>query len=221
MSQDRNHGQAPNGYLAVPSAGSGPGVLVFHAWWGLNAFFPTVCDRLADAGFVAFAPDLYQGRIATTIEEAEALRKQSDNAAMETAAMNAFAYLTSHSAVSSAPIATLGFSMGAGWAAEIASQAPAKVAATVLFYGAVDADFAAARAAYQCHFAADDPWEPSEYTEQMQAAMRAAGRDVTCYTYPNVQHWFMETDRPEYNAEAAGLAWQRTIDFVKQHVTSK
>ena len=216
-----NQDQAPSGYLAVPSNGSGPGVLVFHAWWGLNAFFPTVCDCLAEAGFVAFAPDLYQGRIATTIEEAEALLEQSDMAAMETAATSALRYLVSHPAVSSVSIATLGFSMGASWAVEIASQAPANVAATVIFYGSSDADFAAARAAYQCHFAADDPWEPTEYVEQMKAAMQAAGRDVTFYTYPDVQHWFMETNRPEYNADAAALAWQRAIDFLKQHVTAR
>ena len=48
-------------------------VLVLHAWWGLNDALRAFCDRLAGAGFVAFAPDLYHGAVADTIEGAEAL----------------------------------------------------------------------------------------------------------------------------------------------------
>src|SRR5215469_428751 len=60
-------------YLAVPEGGSGPGVLVLHAWWGLTDVFKRVCDRLAEAGFVALAPDLYHGKTTASVEEAEAL----------------------------------------------------------------------------------------------------------------------------------------------------
>jgi dienelactone hydrolase len=49
---------AGSGYVTVPDSGEGPGVLVLHAWWGLTPFFRRVCDRLAEAGFVALAPDL-------------------------------------------------------------------------------------------------------------------------------------------------------------------
>src|SRR2546426_11816258 len=69
---------APKGYLAMPKKGSGPGVLVLHAWWGLNDVFTSVCDRLAAAGFAAFAPDLYHGAIASTIEEAKTLLSRLD-----------------------------------------------------------------------------------------------------------------------------------------------
>jgi carboxymethylenebutenolidase len=54
-------------YIAAPRSGSGPGVLVLHSWWGLNGFFKRFCDRFADAGFVALAPDLYDGRVASTV----------------------------------------------------------------------------------------------------------------------------------------------------------
>ena len=57
-------------YTAVPATGSGPGVILLHAWWGLNACFKRTCDRLAEAGFVAMAPDLYHGAVATTVEAA-------------------------------------------------------------------------------------------------------------------------------------------------------
>src|SRR2546430_12715549 len=68
------------GYLATPDAAMGPGgagagapgVVVLHAWWGLTEPFRQVCDRLAEAGFMAIAPDLYPGKAATTVEEAQA-----------------------------------------------------------------------------------------------------------------------------------------------------
>src|SRR5215212_5985893 len=70
------------GYLAVPESGTGPGVLVLHAWWGLTPVFTDVCDRLAGAGYVALAPSLYaDGATAATIAEAEAWRDAHDEAA--------------------------------------------------------------------------------------------------------------------------------------------
>jgi carboxymethylenebutenolidase len=65
--------QGARGYLALPERGDGPGVLVLHAWWGLNSTIRDICSRLAGAGFVAFAPDLYHGKVADTIAGAETL----------------------------------------------------------------------------------------------------------------------------------------------------
>src|SRR5215471_4465990 len=62
-----------SGYLAEPAHGSGPGVIVLHAWWGLTEPFQRVCDRLAEVGFVALAPDLYHGKTTASVEEAQAL----------------------------------------------------------------------------------------------------------------------------------------------------
>ena len=66
----------PQGYLALPETKSGPGLVVLHAWWGLNQFFMDLCDRLAAEGFVAFAPDLNEGRIAQTVPEAEQIMSE-------------------------------------------------------------------------------------------------------------------------------------------------
>src|SRR5690242_15801972 len=73
MIEFQGDGRTVSGYLAVPEHGGGPGVVVLHAWWGLTEPFRQVCDWLAQAGFVALAPDLYQGKTAATVEEAEAL----------------------------------------------------------------------------------------------------------------------------------------------------
>lgn len=69
---------AGSAYVVTPASGTGPGVLVLHGWWGLTPFFKAVCDRLADAGFVALAPDLHEGQTADTPDEAEAILAATD-----------------------------------------------------------------------------------------------------------------------------------------------
>ncbi len=52
----------------------------------------------------------------------------------------------------------------------------------------------------------------------MEETIRAAGREITVHAYPGVRHWFFEEDRPEYDAEAAHLAWERTLDFLRRQL---
>src|SRR5258706_8169668 len=76
MREFQADGRTISAYLAVPEHGSGPGVLVLHAWWGLTDVFKQVCDRLAREGFIALAPDLYHGKTTTSIDEAEELASE-------------------------------------------------------------------------------------------------------------------------------------------------
>ncbi len=78
MKEFQADGRTISAYLAVPENGNGPGVLVLHAWWGLTDIFKQVCDRLAREGFIALAPDLYHGKTASTIEEADQLASSMD-----------------------------------------------------------------------------------------------------------------------------------------------
>ena len=206
-------------YLATPKSGSGPGVLVLHAWWGLTTVFTDVCDRLAAAGFVALAPDLYaDGATTDSIAEAEQLIGAHDRAPGETEAelQVAVDYLLDSPAVTGKQIGAIGFSMGAYWALQLSQTRPDAVSAVVSFYGTDDGDYAKARAAYLVHFAEQDDYEPLEAVQSLEARIRAAGRDVTVYTYPSTSHWFVEPNRPDvYNAEAAELAWERTLAFLQ------
>src|SRR5918996_1369191 len=71
--------RAGSGYLVLPEGpASGPGVLVLHSWWGLTPFFKQICDRLADEGFVALAPDLLGGRTTDDPETARTLLAETD-----------------------------------------------------------------------------------------------------------------------------------------------
>src|SRR5688500_8303246 len=103
-------------YLALPESGSGPGVLVLHAWWGRTQFILDLCDRLAAEGFVALAPDLFGGQTAATTEHAEQLATNAsddDATRITNAAIDA---LRTQPAVAGDGIAVLGFSFGAAWA---------------------------------------------------------------------------------------------------------
>ncbi len=207
---------AGRGYLAVPESGRGPGVLVLHAWWGLTPFFRGLCDRLAGEGFVALAPDLYGGPTAATVEDAERLMGEQEFPQMHRRATLAVDRLQEHSAVAGDKLGVIGFSMGAAWAVTLSTEMPDAVAAVVLYYGAAGGDFNAAHASYQGHFAEVDEWEPREGVREMEADMRAAGREVTIHLYPEAGHWFFEDNHPEsYHAESATLAWERTVRFLR------
>jgi carboxymethylenebutenolidase len=208
------NGKTVNAYLAVPENG-GPGLLVLHAWWGLKPFFKDLCDRLAEQGFTTLAPDLFQGQIAETIEAAEKLVKTSDDQVIGETVIAARDHLQ---ALTKGKIGVMGFSFGAAWSLVAAMRDPDKIAATVLFYGVYEVDFSKVRSRILGHYSDRDEWEPLEGAQEMESAMKAAGLDVTLHIYPGVSHWFVESDRPEYDPAAAQLAWERTFAFLKENL---
>lgn len=208
------NGKSVNAYLASPTEG-GPGVLVLHAWWGLKPFFKGVCDRLAEQGFVALAPDLRDGQIAKTIDEAKELMQKSDEQAAGDIAMAAKDYLLS---LTKNKIGVMGYSMGAWWSMVAAMNDPENIAATVLFYGIGDGDFNRLKSKVLGHYSDHDEWEPLDGVRAMENSLREAGVDAALHIYPGVGHWFVEEDRPEYDPAAAQLAWDRTIEFLKKNL---
>lgn len=209
--------QTAQGYLAIPELGEGPGVLVLHAWWGLNDTIRAVCTRLAEAGFVAFAPDLYHGRVADTIAEAETLGQALDANHLQARAEIAEAtrFLSERTDQPDRGLAVMGFSLGAYYALDLAAADPEHIRSVVIFYGSGDGDFSTSQAAYLGHFAENDPYEPPANVNELEESLRRAGRPVTFYRYPGTGHWFFEPDRTEaYNQAAATLAWERTLAFL-------
>jgi carboxymethylenebutenolidase len=192
--------------------------LVLHAWWGLTPVFTDVCDRLAAAGYVALAPGLFPGgTTATTIAEAEALLGALDEAAVaEPVVRAATELLRGLPAVTGAQIGVIGFSLGAYWALHLSQVRPDDISAVVVFYGTDDGEYSTARAAYLGHFAEHDDFEPLQAVRELEERIRAAGHDVSFHIYPGTGHWFFEPNQPQaYDAGAAELAWERTLDFLK------
>ncbi len=223
------------GYLATPddaSAAGAPGVIVLHAWWGLTEPFRQVCDRLAEAGFVALAPDLYRGKSTASIEEAEALASalnQEDERVRGDIA-GAVRYLRQYGQSAGAnatqatdgrgALAIIGFSLGGAHALDTSVRLTDEVAAVVTFYTIVTGlNYSRAKATYLCHFAEHDAFDPPEAVAEMERELRAGGKQATFYTYPGTEHWFFEANRPDvYNAEAATLAWERTLAFLNDQL---
>jgi carboxymethylenebutenolidase len=204
-------------FLAEPENG-GPGILLLHAWWGLTPFFKDLCVRLAEHGFVALAPDLKDGQIAGTIGEAKALDEALDLQFVKQVVLAAQDYLLSLPGRKGRRIGVVGFSLGAFLSLVTADSAPDKFAATVLFYGAGPAEFGKLKSKFLGHFSDVDEWAPYDEVKAMQQQMQAAGLDVKFHVYAGRPHWFVEEDRPEYDAEAAGLAWERTYDFLNKNL---
>jgi carboxymethylenebutenolidase len=206
-------------YLAVPEGGTGAGVLVLHAWWGLTSVFTDACDRLAADGYVALAPSLYpDGATTASIAEAEALVAALNRApgAAGAVVQAAVARLRGLPAVTSAQLGVIGFSLGAAWALHLSRVRPDDVGAVVAVYGTDDGDYRTARAAYLGHFAEQDDFEPLAEVRALETKLRAAGREVTFHVYPGTGHWFVEPNRPDaYDAAAAELVWERTLAFLK------
>jgi carboxymethylenebutenolidase len=201
------------GYLASPGNPRGR-VLVLHAWWGLNDFFKSFADRLASHGFLALAPDLYDGPVAESVEEAKALHSKIDNARLERIVLGATDYLRAEPS-SGQKMGVVGFSMGAAWSLLVSTLKPESVEAVVVYYGSYPVDFSKSKASYLGHFVPGDEWEPDADVRATEEKIRGAGRDVTFHYYPGTKHWFIEENRPvEYKRDAADLAWKRTLEFL-------
>lgn len=213
----------PQGFLAVPPTGKGPGVLVLHAWWGLNDTIKAFCTRLAEAGFIAFAPDLYHGKVADNIADAETLVNVLNTNHLQANAeiADATRFLSERVSRTDSGLAVIGFSLGANYALGLAAADPEHIRSVVLFYGTGGGDFSTARATYLGHFAENDEFEPPSDVDNLEESLRRAGRPVTFYRYSGTGHWFFEPDRPDaYNPAAASLAWDRTLTFLKHSSTS-
>jgi carboxymethylenebutenolidase len=204
-----------HGYLAIPQEGQGPGILLLHAWWGLNEFFKSLCERLAGHGFVTYAPDLYEGKTATTVEEAERLRSRVNRKQVSQSLAAAVQVLQTNPAVAGDRLGVIGFSMGAYYALGLSVEIPAAFCAAVIFYGTRGGDYSASQCSYLGHFAETDEWVSTSGKMALERSLRQANRPAVFHTYPGTGHWFFEAGRPSvYHPAAAELAWARTLEFL-------
>lgn len=208
--------ESERGYLARPPSGTanGRGVLVLHPWWGLNETVRQMCDALAGEGFVVLAPDLYRGAApARTIEEAGRMSDEVDMPRAEQAMLGAVDWLAGET---SGPVGVVGFSMGASFGHWLVRKRPEQIGALVSYYGTGEPGDGTAPVLG--HFATGDPYEPTEHVEALEKELETSGRLGAFHRYEGVGHWFAEADRPEFDARAAGLAWERTVTFLRERL---
>jgi carboxymethylenebutenolidase len=225
MIEFASNGETASGYLATPD-GSGRGVLVIQEWWGLVPQIKGVCDRLAGEGFVALAPDLFRGEMAThqEMDKANELMESlpPDRAARDMS--GAIDALLAHDAVEGDAVGVVGFCMGGLLSMVIASQEGDRVAAAVAYYGAPVGegapDCSSLSAPVLCHAAENDGFFAPSAIEELAGNLRSQGKDVAVHTYAGTGHAFANDENSigTYDPDAADLAWERTLAFLRDNL---
>jgi carboxymethylenebutenolidase len=222
----RSNGTLASGYLVTPATGSGPGVLVIQEWWGLDSGIKEMADKLAAAGFVALAPDLYHGELAAhdEMDKASHLMQTmpADRAGRDMS--GAVDYLAGHPAVTSEGVAVVGFCMGGMLSFLIAANRPDKVTVVVAFYGfpqgAAEPDWTALTATISGHMAERDDFFPPDAARALEAKLKAMGKQVTFTIHPGTGHAFMAPHNAlgTYDPATAAAVWPQAIAFLRDQL---
>src|SRR5262245_59403431 len=223
VSFDRPDGKKVEGYLAGTGNPAGaPALVVIQEWWGMNDQIKGVAQKLAAAGYRALVPDLYRGKVALEANEAEHLMKGlnfGDAAGQDVGGAVAFLKQSSPQA------AVMGYCMGGALtilAAAFVKQADAAVA----WYRVPPLEYVDpndVKIPVLGHFATEDAFFPRSQVEGLESKFKQADVNHQFYWY-NAKHAFAnETNKDPnsyiyYDAEAARLAWQRTVDFLGKHL---
>lgn len=212
-------GASATGYLAQPDdGGPHPGVIVIQEWWGLDGHIKEIAGRFAREGFVALAPDLYHGEVATEPDEARKLVMNMNRAQALKDLTGAVKHLQSLAGVSPKKVACIGFCMGGSMTLALAA-ATDDVAAAAPFYAGFQPpaeEIAKIRAEMFCAFGADDAGIPPENIETFEANLKASGRNAIVKVYEGAPHSFFNDTKPSYRPEAANDAWERSLELFRR-----
>jgi len=195
-----------------------PGVVVIHENRGLVPHIEDVARRVALEGFLAIAPDALTplGGTPEDPEKAPPLMGQLDRQTTINNYLAPVRYLKTHP-LSTGRIGVVGFCWGGGMANQLAVNSP-DLLAVVPYYGAQPAseDVSKIKASLLLHYAGVDE-RINKGIPEFEEALKKASIDYKIYIYEGAQHAFNNDTSPaRYNKEAAQLAWQRTISFLKE-----
>jgi carboxymethylenebutenolidase len=213
----RPDGNDCNGYLATPTAGDqAPGVVVIQEWWGLNDQIKGVADKLSAIGYRALVPDLYQGKVALDVAEA---KHMMTNLNFGDAATQNVRGAAQHLKQSSAKVGVVGFCMG-GALTVLAAMYVQEVAACSSWYGFPPeeaGDVRTIKSALQLHLAEKDQSFAPDAARALEAKLKEGKVPYEAHWY-DAGHAFFNEKGPNYNAECAKLAWDRTVNFFAKHL---
>jgi carboxymethylenebutenolidase len=215
------NGRTARGYLAEPE-GEGPGVVVLGEWWGLDDDVRRIVDSFAQEGFVALAPDLYGGKTTEEPDEAQKQMMAMNMAEAEKEMRGAVEYVLEHPKCNGT-VGSVGFCVGGGLSIWAASANP-KIGAAVTYYYVMPhgkPDFSNIDAPVLGHFGTADDFISPDDAKALQQELQEAGVEAAFEFYEGGGHAFAnEHDRlGTYHPEHAASAWQKTVDFLKRHLT--
>lgn len=182
-------------------------VIFFHSVYGLRSLEHEAVERVQAAGHRAFAPDLYDGLVARSIEEGFEFKDEIGWSTICERAEWAMAGLPASTVLA-------GFSMGAAVAASLWPKRP-KTAGILFLHGIAGiADNARKGLPVQLHLADPDPFEPEEDVAAWRSAAARSGIAADLFTYPGGGHLYTDASLPDYDAKAADLTWKRVLSFL-------
>ncbi len=195
-----------------------PGVVVIHENRGLTPHIEDVNRRLALEGFLAIAPDALSplGGTPEDVNKAPELTKKLDRKSTIENYVAAVRYLKTHP-LSTGKVGVVGFCWGGDFANQVAVNSP-DVLAVIPYYGGQPAseDVPKINAPLLLHYAGLDEGI-NKGIPAYEEALKKASINYKMYMYEGARHAFNDETRADrYNKEAAQLAWQRTISFLKE-----
>ena len=208
-------------FLATPKhSGPAPGLIVIQEWWGLNDHIKNVTERLAAEGFVALAPDLYDGTVTKDPSVAGNLMQSLDEKKAIEKLNDAVESLKSNPNVANGRVGVIGFCMG-GTYSLLLSCNNKDIRAAVPFYGKVPPDSVLQKlnAPVMYVYAGKDQWITKQEVDGLEAVLKKTGNAGAVVRYPNADHAFFNDTRSEvYNAAAAKDAWDKAVAFLRENV---
>jgi carboxymethylenebutenolidase len=198
-----------------------PGVIVIHENRGLNPHIRDVAERVASQGFVTVAPDALSpvGGTPEDADDARALIQQLDTSSTINNFIAAVQYLKTHPQTTGT-VGVMGFCWGGGMTNQVAVHSP-DVQAAAPFYGRqpTSEDVPKITSALLLHYAERDE-RINAGIPAFEAALKEAAIEYDLFIYKGTQHAFFNDTGPRYHEAAAKLAWNRTITFFKEKLTS-
>jgi len=222
----RPDGQTAQGWLVEPAQPQGaPGLVLIQEWWGLNDQIKGVAKGYARAGYRVLVPDLYRGQSTVEAEEAEHLMNGLDFA--DAASQDIRGAVLHLQASGSTRLGVTGYCMGGALTLLSACFSP-ELSAAVAWYGFPPLEYIDAtkiHAAVMGHFATQDAFFPVATVPALEAKLKDAGVSTTFHTYEAMHAFANETQvdpqrvpTNRYDAQAAALAMERTLAFLRQHL---
>ena len=210
------------GLLSKPKDSNGKmgGVVVVHENRGLNPYIEDVGRRAAKAGFISLAPDALTplGGYPGNDDDGRTLQRQRDRNEMLEDFIAAYEYLKNHEDCNG-KVGVVGFCFG-GWISNMMAVKVPELAAAVPFYGSQpeDDEVAQINAPLLIHYAGLDERVNAGW-EDYEAKLKELDKDYEVHFYPDVNHGFHNNTTPRFDEASADLAWERTIDFFKKHLS--
>ena len=212
-----NGGEAGIGYYIKGAVNNTTWIFVFQEWWGLNDYIKLESDKLHEAFPDAhiLAIDLYDGKVATTREEASSLMQNVSPERIENLIMSASEFSGNKSR-----IGTIGWCFGGAWSNKAAVILSEKCKASVLYYGMPVKDevqIKTIKAPVLGIFADQDGWITPKVVNEFKDLMIKNGKSVEIYGY-DAHHAFANPSNPKYHKEFSQDAWAKTITFFRKHL---